>query len=192
MTENCSGRHFERVVMLGPLPILAHQFEEVGNPPVHDTSEIEAVLAQMEADGVPESDPDAFCRQQMLLFFNDSYYDMANMAPLIEADVCQYPNMHFDKLFEVAFLGTIGSFGDWDWTEVAASVEPPILLLYGDHEAWSLEGVRAFTEVIPNVGWAEVERAGHHVFNDRPDFVYPAITAFLHGEWPEGITVSTR
>ncbi len=181
-----------RVVMLGPLPILAHQFDEVGNPPVHDTAEIEAVLAQMEADGVPDSDPDAYCAQQVLAFFNDSHYDMANMAPLFAADPCQHPNMHLDKLIEVAFFGTIASFGDWDWHEDAATVDTPVLLLFGDHEAWSIEGVRAYTTVLPNVGWAEVERAGHHLFNDRPDFGYPAISAFLRGDWPVGITVDTR
>lgn len=181
----------ERVVMLGPLPILAHQFDEVGNPPVHDTAEIEAVLAQMEADGVPASDPNAYCRQQVLAFFNDSYYDMANMAPLLAADPCQHPNMHLDNLIEVVFFGTITALGDWDWTEDAATVETPVLLFFGDHEIWSIEGVRAYADVIPNLAWAELERAGHHVFNDRPDVVYPSISTFLRGEWPEGIALTT-
>lgn len=100
--------------------------------------------------------------------------------------------MHFDELFEVAFLGTIGSFVEWDWHDVAASVEPPVLLLFGDHEAWSLQGVRIFSEILPNVGWAEVERAGHHVFNDRSEVVFPAVSTFLRGDWPEGVAVSTR
>ena len=37
---------------------------------------------------------------------------------------------------------------------------------------------------ISDIGLVELERAAHHVWNDRAEVVLPAIDQFLQGEWP--------
>ncbi len=56
------------------------------------------------------------------------------------------------------------------------------LSLGGEHEWWSREGVRAWADELPDVCMMELERAAHHVWNDCPDAVFPAIEALLQGE----------
>ena len=183
-----AARHPEsvaQVVMLGPLPVEARYMGMEGNPPVYDMSEEEAVLAQMEADGVRESDPRAFCQQQWATAFADSYYDRANMANLLNSDMCSNENELLENIGTVAGEGIFPSFGDWNWTEEAASVEAQALLIFGEYEGWGLEGVRAWAGHISDVGTMELERAAHHVWNDRAEVVLPAIDQFLRGEWPE-------
>lgn len=183
-----AARHPEsvaQIVMLGPLPIEQRYFDIVDNPPVYDLSEEEAILEQMEADGVRESDPRAFCQQQWTLFGADSYYDRANMENLINSDMCNSENEFIENVGAVAFDGIITSFGDWNWTGEAAEVEAQALLIFGEHEWWSREGVRTWATHISDIGVMELERAAHHVWNDRADVVLPAIDQFLRGEWPE-------
>ena len=182
-----AARHPEsvaQVVMLGPLPVEARYMGIEGNPPKHDMASEQLKLEQMTEAGVAESDPYAYCQQQYLVEFAGSYYDLANMKNLFEADICQYENDYMHNILPIIIEGIFPSFGDWNWTEEAASIEAQALLIFGEYEGWGLEGVRAWAEHISDVGTMELERAGHHVWNDRADVVLPAIDQFLRGEWP--------
>jgi proline iminopeptidase len=177
----------ERVVSLGPLPIRASLMGESDDPIVHDLAAELAELEAIEREGRVDADWYRHCVLSYRVGFADSYVDLANMAPLEAANMCQYPNDRFDKILPVVFEGIFGSFGDWDWRDEVASVQAPVLLLYGAREGWGVEGVRPYAELLSDVGWVEFPDTGHHVWNERVDVVVPMLDAFFQGRWPEGV-----
>lgn len=175
------------VVALSPLPIAAEFMDAPADLPVHDMSAVEAEIAAWEADGRAAADPYGFCVLNYRVGFADSYMDLANFATLEAANVCQYRNDHFDKIGEVAFGGLIGSQGDWNWRETWKDVSRPVLLVYSSRD-WAVEGLRAYTQTLPDVGWVEYDDAGHHVWNEHTSAIMAMIDAFVRGEWADGVT----
>lgn len=185
-----AARHPDTVagaIAMAPLAIEAGLMGPPDHPIVHDMADEIAELEAMQADGRDLSDPYGFCVLDYRVGFADSYVDLANFARFDTANVCQYENWRGHNVFPLVFEGIFGSFGEWNWREELSGVEPPVLLLYGDHEAWPLAGVRAYTAVVPNIGWVEFERVGHHVWNERNDEVIAMIETFLSGAWPAGV-----
>jgi proline iminopeptidase len=176
------------VVAMAPLAIEARLME--GSPEravVHDLSAQIAEVEAMKSDGRIQSDPYGYCVADYRVGFADSYVDLANFARLEQANLCQYANWHWHRAGPVVFEGIFGSFGEWNWRDELANVEVPVMLLYGDHEVWPLEGVRAYTDVLPNVGWKEFADAGHHVWNERNDEVLAMMATFFGGTWPTNV-----
>jgi pimeloyl-ACP methyl ester carboxylesterase len=174
-------------IAMAPFAIEAGLMGPPDHPIVHDVSDAAAELEAMRADGRDRTMAYEFCVLDMQVGFADSYVDLSNFALLEAANWCQYENMHPDNVLPLVFEGLIGSWGDWNWREELGATQPPVLLLYGDHEAWALEGVRAYAEVVPNIGWREFEDVGHHVWNERNDEVVAMIETFLTGAWPAGV-----
>jgi len=88
------------------------------------------------------------------------------------------------EIEEVVFEGIFASFGAWDWRDDAASVRAPVLLVFGAREGWDLTGVRAYADLLPDVGWAELPASAHHVWNDERELVLGMIERFVKGDWP--------
>jgi pimeloyl-ACP methyl ester carboxylesterase len=177
----------ERVVALGPLPVQASLMGESDDPIVHALTAEIAELEAIEREGRVATDWYRHCVLSYRVGFSDSYADLANMAPLEAANMCQYPNDRFDKILPVVFEGIFGSFGDWDWRDEVAGVTAPVLLLYGAREGWGVGGVRLYTDLLQDVGWVEFPDTGHHVWNERLDVVVPMMDTFFRGQWPEGV-----
>ncbi len=166
------------VVAMGSFPITAELEAPPDEPIVHDLAAAVAEMEAMTADGRDRTERYAFCVLDKLVTFADSYVSLANMAPFHAANVCQYRNEHPDMILPVIFEGIFGSFGDWDWRDDISRVQAPVLLIHGDRD-WSLEGVRAHVDHLPDVEWVLVPNASHHVWNDRPDVVLPMMDAFF-------------
>jgi pimeloyl-ACP methyl ester carboxylesterase len=184
-----AARHPESVagvVALGPLGIAQGLMRGSLKRPTPNVTPQRVELARMRADGRIDTQPYAFCVIQQFAEFADSYWDPAAMAPLLAANLCQYANEQPSRL-GLAIDGMFRSFGFWDWRADAEAVEAPVLLLFGEHEKWRTDSVIAYADHLRDVGWLEVERAGHHVHNDRPDVVIPMMDAFFRGQWPEGL-----
>ena len=177
----------ERVVALGPLAIQASLMGESDDPIVHPLTAEIAELEAIEREGRTGTDWYRHCVLSYRVGFADSYADLAKIAPLEAANLCQYPNDRFDKILPVVFEGIFGSFGDWDWRNEVADVKAPVMLLYGAREGWGVDGVRPYAELLADVGWVEFPDTGHHVWNERIDVVIPMLDAFFQGEWPEGV-----
>lgn len=175
------------VISMAPLAIAAELMGEPDNPIVRDLTAQEAELDAMRADGRDRSEAYTFCVLENRVAFSGSYVDIDNYAGLEVANLCQYENWHPHNVLPLVFEGIFGSFGAWDWRDELSGVEPPVLLLYGDHEAWPLAGVRAYTDVVPNLGWHEFVDVGHHVWNERTDEVIEMVETFLTGVWPTGV-----
>ena len=176
-----AARHPESVagvVALGSLPIAAALNAPAEDPIVHDLTATVAEMEAMRADGRNRSEPYEFCVLDLLMTFADAYVDLANMAPFLAANLCQYRNEHLDRIIPVIFEGIFASFGEWDWRDDMARVQAPVLLIHGDRDG-SREGVRAHADHLRDVEWVLVPDAGHHVWNDRAELVLPLMDAFF-------------
>ena len=175
-----------RVVALGPFEIAM----ELGAPPDlvvdHGLADMAAEVAAMEADGRNVTEYYRYCVLEKTVFFSESYFDLRNMAAFNAANACQYANEAADMIGPVVFEGIFSTLGEWDWREEMTRVVAPVLMLYGDHE-WSIAGIEAYADYVPDLGWLMVPNAGHHVWNDRPDVVIPMMDTFFRGQWPDGL-----
>lgn len=184
-----AARHPESVagvVAMGSLPIEERLRRDSLKRPTPNVHAQRLELDRMVADGRIRTQPYAYCVLEKYVEYAASYVDPAAMAPFLGANLCQYAN---EQTFRQAVVvdGMFRSFGRWDWRADAEAVAAPVLLLFGEHETWRTDGVRAYADHLREVGWLEVPRAGHHLWNDRADVVLPMLDAFLRGVWPEGV-----
>jgi len=101
-----------------------------------------------------------------------------------DANTCPYANERTAKIEEVIFGGMVASFGGWDRRDDAASVRAPVPLVFGAREGWDLTGVRAYPDLLPDVGWAELPDSAHHVWNDERELALGTIERFLESDGP--------
>jgi proline iminopeptidase len=184
-----AARHPESVagvVALGPLGIAESLMRGSLKRPTPNTTPQRVELARMRTDGRIDTQPYAYCLLEQARRIADSYWNPAAMAPFLAANLCQYPNEQPSRV-GLVIDGIFRTFGLWDWRADADVVEAPVLLLFGEHEKWRTDSVMAYADHLRDVGWLEVTRAGHHVWNDRPDVVIPMLDTFFRGQWPEGV-----
>jgi proline iminopeptidase len=143
--------------------------------------EAAARLEERRAAGEFAEDPSGFCRAQAALNRVASFADPERAGEV--PDVCGYPNEWADNLGPL-FRALMGSFGDYDWRAELGSLEVPRLVIHGADDAFPVEGSREWVEGHSNARLIVLEDAGHFPFIERPDAFFPAVDAFLGGEWP--------
>lgn len=176
-----------RVVALSPLAVSEAAMGPPADPITHDLSSQEAELEAIEEDGVDPDERYRRCVVSQYLTFAGDYVDLEDMEPMVRANTCQYANEHPDQIEPVVFEGMFGDWGAWDFRQESEMVEAPTLIVFGGRENWDLTGVRAYGELIPSAGLAELPGAGHHVWNDERPQVLAMLEDFLAGEWPGGV-----
>lgn len=174
----------ERVVALSPLAVQEATMGPPENPVRHDLDGVRREITELEEGGVAADEAYRHCVLSQVVSFAASYVDLADMKPFQDANTCQYANERTARIEEVIFGGMFASFGAWDWRDDATSVRAPVLLVFGAREGWDLTGVRAYAELLPDVGWAELPGSAHHVWNDEREAVLEMIERFLEGDWP--------
>jgi pimeloyl-ACP methyl ester carboxylesterase len=74
---------------------------------------------------------------------------------------------------------------------VAAKLRP-LLVIHGDRDPRAVAAQRQWAASVPDGRLLLVPGAGKAVSADRPDLFYPAVEAFLGGEWPARAEVVAR
>ncbi|MGH7589411.1 MAG: alpha/beta fold hydrolase [Gemmatimonadota bacterium] len=138
-------------------------------------------LEERSASGEFSEDPAGYCRARSAITRVASFADPERAAEV--PDVCGYPNEWADNLGPL-FRALMGSFGDYDWRAGLGSLDVPRLVIHGAADAFPVEGSREWVEGHPNARLIVLEDAGHFPFIERPDAFFPAVDAFLDGEWP--------
>lgn len=78
------------------------------------------------------------------------------------------------------------TFGEWNFTTGLEAVEAPLLVVYGARDSLGIPLQRAWASAVPDGRLLLVPEAGQSAWTDRPAYVFPAVTTFLEGEWPDG------
>jgi pimeloyl-ACP methyl ester carboxylesterase len=143
--------------------------------------EAAARLEKRRARGEFAGDPAGYCRAQAALNRGASFADPARAAEV--PDVCGYPNERVENLGPL-FRALLGSFDDYDWRDDLEALDVPRLVIHGVDDAFPVEGSQEWVAGHASARLIVLEDAGHFPFIERPDVFFPAVDAFLDGEWP--------
>ena len=76
----------------------------------------------------------------------------------------------------------MSSYGDWDLRERLKSLDVPTLVVHGEEDAIPMDLVAEWASSMPRATLMRVPRAGHFVYAERADVVWPAVERFLSGK----------
>src|SRR5207302_328362 len=71
------------------------------------------------------------------------------------------------------------SLGDWDLRPRLATVSAPTLVIHGEQDAIPMWSAEAWKASLPNARLVRVPDAGHFLYVERPELVWPEIERFL-------------
>ena len=121
------------------------------------------------------------------------YVGDAAFAAQVSTEYCAHEN-ETPKRFLWRNDQVIRSLGRWDYTDEAAKIKAPTLVIQGDRDlALSPDGGRRWAEILPDARLIMLSGAGHLTYAERADRVMPALTRFFSGRWPpEAMQLRTR
>jgi proline iminopeptidase len=76
--------------------------------------------------------------------------------------------------------------GDWDFTGALGHVQAPLLVITGERDETPVAGHAAWAAAVPNGRLLVIPGAGHGPHVEAPGVFFPAVDAFLAGDWPPG------
>lgn len=147
-----------------------------------DTAAVRAVR-ERHGRGDFVGDPAGYCRAVQDVTMPVNLADPAHMARL--PDPCVYPTEHPDSLGPL-FSALLASFAGYDWRDAAADLPVRRLVIHGADDPFPLDGSREWVPPGSNARLLVIDEAGHFPFLERPEAFFPAVDAFLRGEWPAG------
>jgi proline iminopeptidase len=150
-------------------------------------------LEELRREGLEEHDPVAFCRAWFTWFLLPAM--MSDTSALVRfplEDVCSFPNEWPRYALGVYFDHLLPSMGDWDFRPRLPELRMPLLVVQGMDDLVPEEASREWVAYAPDARFLPIERAGHHPYLERPKEFFPAVEAFLQGEWPQGAEVVRR
>jgi proline iminopeptidase len=174
-----------RVVMIAPIPPRRLSYQVDWSRGAGQDSLGMELIRIMRTRGADQADPIDFCER---------YWEIAVLRPWM-GDVSALERSTMNPcLFENerpvqrdASLGRLyAAFGDWDWTNDAANITSPVLVIHGTADPVPIEGSVEWVQGMPNARLLRVGGAGHLPWLEQPDAVFQAIRTFLDGTWPEG------
>lgn len=171
-----------RLVMVGAIPPTIDLYRQ-RRPREHDAAGL-AHLEQLGAEGLPEHDPTAYCREKRRVY---RPAQMGNPAAVgdFKSDPCQYPNEQGDHASQ-HMQALYATFGEWDWREQATQIQAPTLIVHGEADPLPMAGAEAWAAAIPKAALMPMAGVGHFPFVEDPAAFFPPVQRFLyehHNEW---------
>jgi pimeloyl-ACP methyl ester carboxylesterase len=183
----------ERIVQIGPVPLKfgskypehltnTQKLAEIGADPAEVTK-----VEKLRDEGYDRSNPKDYCEKVWQVTRYRLVGNPANVDKLGKSQ-CEMPNewpVNLAKHFEHSFV----SVQRLDIPkEKVARVSLPVLTIHGakDRNA-PYGGGREWAMTLPNARLLTIKDAAHQVWADAPEVVFPAISAFLNGKWPEKV-----
>lgn len=169
-----------RVIQIGPISPTFEIYSKTKVDPL-DKEDL-AKLKKMQDEGLPETDPEAFCREFWNIYLKQAFFDNTKIA-WFRSDMCQCENERRERVM-FQLMAVIQSIGRWDWIERARDLNVPVLTIQGDFDTLPMEGARLWASSLPDARLLIVPEAGHLPMVEQPDIFFPAVDTFLEGGWP--------
>ena len=180
-------RHPDRVsrmVLIGPMPLrrseLDRSFDVIraSRPP----EEREQLLAARDAVRADPGNADA-CRAFYAIWFRPFFADPAELTKSRGEFCAGSPEALRNGGLAVG-RHTMASLGDFDWRDSLDHVSAPVLVLHGTRDPIPASAAREWATAFPNGRLLLLEGVGHFPYVEAPGEFFPAVDAFLAGEWP--------
>lgn len=143
-----------------------------------------ARLDQLEADGLAERDPEAYCRA-----WREAYVPVLMGDPAaferFRADPCRCPNewpRHVTRALAHVFL----DLGVYDWGPALRQLRTPTLVVHGGRDQIPLASAESWVDLLPEARLVPLPDVGHFPWVEAPDRFFEAVDRFLSGAWPDG------
>lgn len=182
-------RHPERIariVLVGPMPLRRSEFDRsfaaiAASRPPEEAQQIRAAAAAVRVDaGSAEK-----CRAFYALWFRPFFADPTAMSRT-RGDFCSGSPEALRNGGLVVGRHTAPSLGDFDWRNPLQRVSSPVLVVHGRQEVIPISAAEEWVAALPDSRLLLVEGAGHFPYVEAPGAFFPAVDAFLRGEWPRG------
>ena len=127
----------------------------------------------------PTGDTRKGCRDYWAIATRPRLAEPDVTLPLLKSDLCatdpagiRYGNVTGNHVI-------MNSYGDWDLRAQLRTLKTPLLVVHGEQETIPMDLVQEWVTSMPNASLYKVPRAAHFTYAERPDFVWPAVEAFL-------------
>jgi proline iminopeptidase len=166
----------QRMVLASTIPARAGTTSTPGAaPPPHEV----AHLDQLEASGLRDADPAAFCRAWRevyvpLLMGDRSAFD--RLAPM-----CGFPNeWPWNVARSMVFV--FAQLRSYDWRPHLRNVDVPTMFVHGSADQTPVEIVHEWIDALPDARLLELDGAGRFPWVERPEAFFNATNRFLAGD----------
>ncbi len=182
-------QHVERMVLMCPVAPYGDAGFRYRNPPeslekAEARMNPDAVqrLEELRAQGMAHTDPEGYCRETIEVY---TPRQMGNPAALarMKSDPCRFPNEWIANFIQ--FIQLQPSPVAWDWRPQLATLNVPTLVVHGLEDLILLETSREWAAVLPDARLLTIEGSGHYPHMEAPEVIFPAVSSFLNGTWPE-------
>jgi proline iminopeptidase len=175
-------QNVKKMVFFGPVPPRRGDFfTRYGknlNARLDSTQRAKMREAQREMTS-PTGDTRKGCRDYWAIATRPRLAEPDITLPLLKSDLCasdpagiRYGNVTGNRVI-------MASYGDWDLRPQLRTLQVPLLVVHGEQETIPMDLVQEWVTSMPNASLYKVPRAAHFTYAERPDFVWPAVEAFL-------------
>lgn len=170
----------QKMIFIGPIPPRKSTFFEDYGAAMTKRLSVENMqrMNELEKSFPTATDLVAVCREYWALGIPPRLAKGVD-ASIVRSDLCTAPADAFRFGMTKTSPITFGSLGDWDWRQGLSVVNAPVLIIHGEEEAIPMILVQEWTTALPNASLLRVASAAHFPHAERPEIVFPAITAFL-------------
>lgn len=170
------GDRVERLVLASPIPLRSGVPPNVGAEP---SDEVKDHLAQLELDGVPETDPERWCDE-----WRRAYIPLRMGVPAAFdrlASPCGMPNEQ-PRSVARTMVCVFAGLSKYDWTPQMRELRVPTLVAHGTADAYPLSAAEEWLETLPDAVLLVMHGVGQYPWVEAPDRFFVNVSSFLDGD----------
>jgi proline iminopeptidase len=179
----------ERIIQLGPMPLTfgteyQPEFTMTDQESVLETAGVKR-LRKLRDENFHLAHPKEYCEEEWQVTRFLLVGDPSKVERL-PGDICSMPNEWPTNLARHLQHHFVESIQKLDIPrEEVSQVSHPVLIIHGTKDRNAPYGAgREWAYLLPNARLLTVKGAAHQIFAEAPETVFPAIEAFLDGQWP--------
>ena len=177
-----------RMVLFGPVPPRKGEFSKRFGASLN--ARLDSVQRAKSAEAArrladPESDALQACRDLWAIGMRPRLAEPDRTLRMVKSDLCGSAPAGIRYGLTVTNRVVNRSIGDWDLRPALKTLDIPTLVVHGEQESIPMDLVEEWVSAMPNARLLKVPNAAHFTYAERPEFVWPAVLAFVKsGAWP--------
>ena len=177
-----------RMVFFGPVPPRKGDFNRRYGASLN--ARLDSTQRAKSADAAkrladPNSDALQACRDLWAVGMRPRLAEPDRTLRLVKSDLCGSAPAGIRYGLTVTNRVVNRSIGDWDLRPALKTLPTPTLVVHGEQETIPMDLVEEWATAMPNARLLKVPNAAHFTYAERPEFVWPAVLAFVKsGAWP--------
>ena len=135
--------------------------------------------------GVMETDPVYFCKE----YQKSVLVSFLSNKELVNKIVDKYPCDCENEWPQNMGRGTIGSLGNYDWSNSISTINVRTLIMHGTDDPIPVESSSEWASLIKDSRLLLFHSSGHMPVIEESEIFFKAVNQFINGKWPKKSTV---